>query len=325
MSADVVPAREEQSGPTIQRSRVDDAWDAWDRFFFAPASTATLAVVRITYGTLLTLWTITLGPDLRAFFMASGTFPEHPDRNWTTGVLEWFPSDTAVVALWAVMLVAAICLTIGFQTRLVAVLCAVAVLSFQRRNPYVFNSGDLLVRQIAFYLALAPAGVALSLDAWLRDRRSVWHFPQRAQWPLRLLQIEVSLGYLWSMWAKVRGTMWNDGTALNYALRIVDLQRVPLPDFVFDSVLLLNLMTFGTLVLELCIALFVWNRRLRPYVLIAGAFMYLMIDLTITVGFFSFAIFVAYLAFVPGDAMERWLGRLRERRGRRREAAASSA
>ena len=325
MTADALQSRGHE-GPVIRRSRLDRAWDAWDRFFFEPASTAPLAMVRITYGTLLTLWTISLGPDLREFFMTSGTFPTHPDLSWHVALLQYTNSDTAVVVLWAVLLVSAICLTIGFQTRLVSVLCWVAVVSFQRRNPYVFNSGDLLVRHIPFYLMLAPAGVALSLDRWLRDRQ-LWDFPRRAQWPLRLLQLEVSLGYLWSVWAKVRGNMWNDGTALNYALRLVDLQRVPVPEFVFDSLILMNLMTFGTLVVELSIAVFVWNRKLRPYVLGLGVLLHLSIDLTITVGFFSFAMFVSYLAFVPPDTMERFLLRVRERRAGRRAPtrAATSA
>ena len=66
---------------------------------------------------------------------------------------------------------------VTFFFYLAAVVCFVALLSFERRNPYVLNSGDLLLRHLLLFLALSPAGAALSLDA--RRQGDPWTFPLR--------------------------------------------------------------------------------------------------------------------------------------------------
>lgn len=301
--------------------------DAWQRFFFEAASTSTLAVVRIAYGMVVTVWTATLAPDLDTFFTAGGFLPEHPDSRFGIQLLRFVDTEAGVTALWALLLVAAIALTLGAGTRVAALVVLVLVVSFQRRDPWILNSGDLVLRNLAFFLALAPAGAALSLDRWLRTRRdprdAFWQHPSRAPWPLRLIQIELSLGYLFAVWAKARGETWNEGTAVGYALRIDDLVRFAPPAFVTEWLPLVNLLTYGTLAVELALAVLVWNRRLRPWVLGAGVAMHLLIDLTVQVGFFSYTVLVAYLAFVPPETMDRVVSAVRTRVGRVADPAAA--
>ncbi len=67
--------------------------------------------------------------------------------------------------------------------------------------------------------------------------------------------------YLFTVWAKARGERWFGGTAVSESLRVDDLMRFGLPDALTDSVLLANLLTFGTLAVELALALLIWNRR----------------------------------------------------------------
>jgi hypothetical protein len=118
---------------------------------------------------------------------------------------------------------------------------------------------------------------------------------------LRLVQIQISVLYLAAVWAKMRGTTWNDGTAVSYAFRMEDLERFPVPGFVTDTVVIANLLTYGTLAAELAIGILVWNRILRPWVLLVGIGLHLGIDYSTRVGFFSYAVLVAYIAFVPPE------------------------
>jgi hypothetical protein len=94
---------------------------------------------------------------------------------------------------------------------------------------------------------------------------------------------------------------WNDGTAVAYALRLEQIHRLPIPDFVVTQPVVVNLLTYGTLAVELTIAILVWNRRARPWVLGAGVVLHLLIDYALVVGFFSLAMFVLYLAFVSPE------------------------
>jgi vitamin K-dependent gamma-carboxylase-like protein len=292
----------------------------WERFWFEPTSVATLAVVRIAFGIVAFFWTLSLTPDLMNFFGRDGFVPEQPSNRFWIGVLSPAAPDWLVYVVFAVTLVAAVCLVVGFHTRIAAVLVFVGILSFERRNPFVFNAGDVLVRNLAFYLMLAPSGVALSIDAWRHARDTFWEFPKRAPWALRLIQVQLSVVYVATVWAKVRGNDWNDGTAVSYALRLDDLARIGVPSWFATSEIVSNLLTFGTLAIEASLAILVWNRKARPWVLGAGVLMHGLIAVNIKVGFFTMAMLVAYLSFTPADTMERLLDRSRTRKASRTRA-----
>lgn len=285
----------------------------WDRFWFAPTSLATLAVVRIAFGLIMFLWGLAIAPDSLSFFSPHGVLPEHPATGTRWGLLALWNSDLAVVLVIAVLLVSAAALTVGFKARLGALLAWVALISLTRRDPFAFNSGDAVLRNIALFLALSPCGEALSLDRRRADRASFWTFPHRAPWAMRLIQVQISMGYLFTVWAKARGERWFGGTAVSESLRVDDLVRFGLPDALTDSVLLANLLTFGTLLVELALALLIWNRRWRPYVIVAGIALHLFIEMTFALGFFSTVMIASYLSFVPEESMESFLGRVRTR------------
>jgi hypothetical protein len=302
---------------TRAREHLSTAVDGWNRFWFEPVSTAPLAVFRVVFGLVLFFWTLSLLPELSPFFTKNGILPQQAHlTGGAWGLFGTFTSETAVVIVWVLLLVASIALVLGVFSQLAAAIAFVAVLSFEQRNIWVFNSGDALIRLLCFYLIFAPASASLSLRTFLRDRDEFWRFPARAAWPMRLMQLQFSAVYLFAVWDKTRGTTWNNGTAVSIALRITDIQRFPVPGFVSHSLLLSNLLSFGTLVIELSLAVLIWNRTLRPYVLLAGLSLHLGIEYAIRVGFFGVSILSMYLLWVPPERMEAVLLALRRRLSR---------
>ncbi|MFH5207219.1 HTTM domain-containing protein [Antrihabitans sp. NCIMB 15449] len=279
--------------------------EAWRKFWFEPQSAATLGFIRIAYGVLAIAWTVSLLPDLHVLFGESGVQPKAAPGDYQWSVLNIWSGDIAVWAVWGTLMVGSIALTLGWHSRLAALLVFVCMVSFQRRDIYVFNSGDVLVRMEALMLALAPCGAALSLDR-RRTAGSFWSAQLRAPWVIRLMQVQLSLIYLVTVHGKVAGTTWNDGTAVAYALQLRDLQNFAAPEWLWTSPFFMNVATWGTLLVELALGVFVWNKRLRPYVLIAGVVMHLMILTSLAVAFFSFAMFILYLSFVSPETAMRW-------------------
>lgn len=288
----------------------------WNRFWFEPVSTSTLGLVRIAFGLITFIWAITLIPDLRAFYSSGGVLPKQPSEAWTWGLLQHSSTMTMVLVAFVVLVVGSVGMCLGLWTRFSSLLVFVALMSIERRNPWVLNTGDWLLRILSFYLLLAPAGAALSLDRYLRHKDRFWDAPLRSPWIIRLIQIQLSAVYLFSVWAKVQGTTWNNGTAVSYALQIGDFARVHVPHAIASSGLLSGFMTYGALATEFSMAVLIWNRKARPYVMAAGVTMHLLIDGTMLVGFFSYEVFIAYLAFIPEDRLDIWLTRLRARFGR---------
>jgi hypothetical protein len=281
-----------------------DPVQAWRSFWFKPTPMYTLGLVRIGFGALAVAWTLSLLPDLYDLFGPNGVAPQQPNRAYQWGVFDVWTGEPALLIGWGVLLVSAIALTVGWHSRLAAVLVFVLILAFQRRDPFVFNAGDVLIRIEALFLALSPCGAALSLDR-RRTAGSFWSAQMRAPWPLRLMQVELSIIYLFTVQMKLAGETWPQGTAVSYALRLRDMQILPSPAWVTSNALIINVSTWGTLVLELSLGILVWNPRLRPWVLAAGVVMHLAIMITIAVAFFTFAMYILYLAFVSPDTVQR--------------------
>ncbi|MBV9350903.1 MAG: HTTM domain-containing protein [Mycobacterium sp.] len=285
-------------------SRRPSAVQAWRTFWFRPQPAYTLGLVRIAFGAVAIGWAFSLLFDLHQLFGPHGVEPQQPGGAFRWGIFAIWTGDRALTIGWAVLLVSSIALTLGWHTRLAALAVFVLIFSFEYRNPWVFNSGDLAMRIEALFLALSPCGAALSLDQ-ARSSGKFWSAQQRPCWPVRLMQVQLSLIYFASVQAKLNGNAWPQGTAVSYALRLQDMVLLPVPHWLSNSALLMNAATWATIALELSIAILVWNRRLRPWVLAAGVVMHTMIMITIAVGFFTLAVFVLYLAFVPPETVER--------------------
>lgn len=287
--------------------------DGWERFWFAPQSTAPVEVVRIVFGAVATAWMLSLAPILEPFFGPDAAIPapELPAGGWT--LLSLAHGSTLIWVLWLGGVLGAVALTVGYRTRLAALLVFVVMMSVNRWAPLAFNAGDGLLRVLSFYVLLMPAGSAVSVDRWRTDPERLWAFPRRAPWALRLAQIQLSVIYLATVWEKAGGVLWRDGSAVSFALRIGDITRLPVPSLVTDSLVLAQLATYGTLVAEFAIGVLVWNRVARPWVLALGVILHLSIEITLAVGFFGLAVLTLYLAFLPPHRAEQVLLAARER------------
>jgi hypothetical protein len=267
------------------------AADVWNRFWFAPAPTTTLSALRVGVGILALVSGLVLLPDTEAFYA--------PTRIGTT----------VARFIDAALIVAAVCLVIGFRTRAASIAVAGGLIILSNANPVIFNGGDSLLRHLAVVVALAPAGVGLSLDR-RRLRGEWWDCPAAPVWPVRLVQIQVAVMYAAAVAHKLGGVTWWDGTAASYPLRIATVTRFPVFAGVADSPVVAYLLTWGTLAIEAAIPLLVWNRKCRPWVLALGIGLHLSFDVALRAGLFSWVVFVAYVAFVPPETMGAVFARL---------------
>jgi hypothetical protein len=298
--------------------------DKWRSFWFTPEPAYSLGLVRIAFGALVVVWTSRLMPDLYSLFGDDGVVPRHPALDYRWGIFQIWSGDNALLIGWVLLLLSAIAMTVGWHSRVAAILVCVLVISFMRRDPYVFNAGDGLISVLGLYLALSSCGAALSLDQ-RRRTGSFWSAQCRARWPIRLLQVQLSLIYLISVQAKLSGSTWVDGSAVSYAWRVHGQWAIlPAPQWLVNNSLLVNVATWGSLVIELSIAVLVWNRRWRFWVLAAGVVLHLAILVNMSVGFFTPAMFVLYLAFVPWETVQRMSNALKARSPRLRNARESA-
>ncbi|HEX2420990.1 MAG TPA: HTTM domain-containing protein, partial [Acidimicrobiia bacterium] len=153
------------------------------------------------------------------------------------------------------------------------------------------------------------SGACLSLDSLLRGGRNK-PIPLVEAWPIRFVQLHISIGYLLTFYLKTRGDTWFDGTALWYALNLDDLARFDVPQ-VLVTPPLGTVFTLLAVLTEAFVGLGVWWRRTRAPALLAGIALHAGIALVMEIGFFSLVMVASYVAFVPSSAIEVVLNRLR--------------
>ena len=132
-------------------------------------------------------------------------------------------------------------------------------------------------------------------------------------WPVRLAQLQLSVVYVATVWHKVGGYTWLSGRAGMRLFRHEDMFRFVdhVPLWLADSMPLSQLVSWGTLSVELFVALAIWHPRLRRWAVAAGVLLHLSIDLLMVVGFFAPVMGLLYLAFTPPQVAARLLGPLR--------------
>ena len=164
----------------------------------------------MAFGVVVVAWTLTLLPDLYPFFGAQGVVRNTPISTTNGASSTIWPGDTALMIGW----VGAVVVGHRDDRRLAqparGCLVFVLVQSFVRRDPYVFNAGDAIIVLVALVLALSSCGAALSVDQ-RRRTGSFWSAQIRSPWPVRLLQVQLSLIYLVTVQAKLSGDSWLRG------------------------------------------------------------------------------------------------------------------
>jgi hypothetical protein len=278
-----------------------------DRVLWAPRPAWTAALVRILLGLVLLAWALTLLGDLDAFFSPDGLSPVAArDRFGWSG---FFVPDTLSEARTAVLVLAgaAVAILVGWRPRLWALVAFGLMVALQKRSPVIINSGDLALRDLVLLLALTPCGAAMSVDRWLRHgRAALATAPEVAPWGMRPLQLQVVTVYVFAFWTK-SGDLWANGTAVSTVLRVDDLQRLSVPDWVVSNVLLIAALTWGALAIEFALGFGLWFRRARHPLIVCGILLHGSIGAFLLVGFFGPTMVAGLCAFVAPATARRLL------------------
>ena len=289
-------------------------WRAWQVFLWNPVSPLGLSVFRTVFA-LLVIWNILLIlPDLTVFYSEKGVLPFEVSQRLLgaprLNLFRWLPRTDGVIYFFAFSLVAsAFSLMIGLFTRVSAFFVFLLLVSFDHRNIFILNSGDTLMRLMAFYLIFAPSGAALSVDrlwAIFQGREKVDVVKRVPAIMLRVMQFQLSVLYFSAFVWKVQGKGWVSGEAVYFTTRLEDFLRFPMPDFA-RSLWFSRLASWGTLVVEGAMGTLVWVPRLRPYVLLAGLSLHLGLEYSMTIPIFQLVIMSCYVLFVDGEAIEKVL------------------
>lgn len=290
-----------------------------DKALFGWGSPVTFGVVRMVTGFLALVNFLMISIDFEAWYTEKGFVPVWHSQKLAGNQLRfdllWNVTDSRITAAFYVLLCVACLFTfLGLFTRIASIAMFLLIVTFHHRNTDILHSGDTLLRQMAFFVMIAPSGKACSLDRVI----GLWRgkapivLPDVSIWPQRLMQFQVTIVYFTTVWHKWTGTHWRDGTATWFVPQLHEFDRFPMPPFV-DQQPFVMIATYGTLLIELGVAFLAYAKPMRRWILLAGVFLHAGIEYRFNIPLFSFIMCSTYLAFYDGEEFSAFARRIGER------------
>jgi len=275
------------------RSRLSAWW-------FGDQSVYPLILCRIGVG--LTLFGAYLAflPEYTALFGADGLAQGLGLRR-----MGWFGDiPYAHTAAYVVMLTSSLFFALGIATRTSAVLIIATHLIMRAITVHYMWGWSSVVLAFVLYIACSgPCSRYGLITAW-RTRQGPTEKVTPA-WTVRLIQIHICTIYLASAWCRLDNSDWLLGRKLEGALISTDYSRFP-GVFWTEIAPLIAAATYAAWFIELTAPLMLWVRRVGRYWALALMGMHIVLELTITVGWWQTLMFSLLVVFLdPG-----WSARL---------------
>ena len=278
---------------------------AWDKFFFEPKPVDSLALFRILWFLNVFIMAIIDFSNINDFYgphalVSLGTVKAQfafPHVN----IFHFFNSSYGFVqSLFVVYVLAIISSIVGYYTKTSIFIVLVCMTSFHQRNIWLLSSSELLMRIITLYLVFSPCGHAFSVDS-IKGKVKEW-----SPWVLRIIQIQLSVIYVWTVWHKLKGDTWFDGTALYYATRLESMKNFTVP-FLLDWMPFLKFATWMTLIIELALGILIWFKEFRRPLIILGILFHLGIEYMMSIPFFEINMILLLLLFIPPEEVRSFI------------------
>lgn len=212
----------------------------------------------------------------------------------------WLGTGALLIGYRSQLAAAGSALTLGFSVRYLG---GVLQQDLFRGHHHVY-----LLLSVLGCLAFTPCGRSYSLDRWRQLQRAVPPLPERGpSWALRLMAVQLSAVYFWGAFDKTHAG-WLSGAKLESQLLELVFDSDP-PGFAGWHALLAAAAIFTTL-LEYALALGLWFRRGRRWLVPLGIAFHLLIYATMPVSIFSALACLLYLAYLDPDEVHAAIERL---------------
>ncbi len=313
MSGAVKPATQ------VQRALAVVA-DAWSRLWFQDRSTLPLELSRVGIGAALL---INYGLATRYFFelssesawIAQAAIGGPVDDPWQQSIFFYLTSSWQLLACHYIFLLSCAAFMLGWRTSWVKWIVLVGEISYAHYNVILTYGVDRILCSLLVILCLAPIGRALSVDrvrevrAAKREDVTAVPAPYRSPWAgacIRLMQIQMATLFFYSAVYKLHGDDWLNGNAVWIVFSHANFYNPFLLNLFASHYWLVNVATYGTLLIEIAFPFLIWQRATRPYLLAAAIFLHLQIALFMGMPYFSFVMIMGHMSFVRPE----WLAAL---------------
>lgn len=296
---------------------IDKAVTQWMRIWFQEQTTTPLEIIRIGIAAILFInYGLFSGEEILELYGDAGMISKESlmpyiEDPWLQSLLYYISEPWQLMAFYSLFLFSCLMLVLGWHTSFFKWIVFIGHLSFTYRNPAATYGVDAITISILLILCLAPIGKALSLDR-VRKVRKAKYRGLETQLPLptsrwgfactRLIQIQMAILFFFSAAEKLYGDAWWYGNAVWMAITNYQTAFMPV-GFLAENYWLINLATYGVLLLEFSYVFLIWGQKTRPYLLVGAIALHLIFIAFLGLYFFAAAMILGHFSFVR----HRWL------------------
>ncbi|MBN9122499.1 MAG: HTTM domain-containing protein [Planctomycetes bacterium] len=217
-------------------------------------------------------------------------------------VLRMLPDSWGPQAVFAVWVLSAVGLLVGWRPLVCGLIAWVCTLSVWTVNPGPHNGGDRLRHTLLLMVAVSCPGAVWGVSS-LRTRTDPRPLVVPG-WPVKILFVQLAALYFFSGYYKVISPLWRSGYVMYWASH--DLYWSLYPGVALRvPVWLHQLSAWVTLVWELGFPVLAVMRGTRAVTLVLGVIFHLGTLFTLEVGNFALYSIACYTAFAPWERLRR--------------------
>ena len=292
----------------------------WSRIWFQPSTTTPLEIARIGVGSAILFHYAMATQFLFVFWGDSGWLPTdvallYVNVPWTQSIHFYFSAPWQWIAFHALFLFCTALFVVGWRTSWVKWIVLLGQISYDYRNLTISYGAHSITASLLFILCLAPIGRTMSLDRVRAVRAAKLKRlddtlpPNESPWAgacIRLMQIQMAVLFFYSGVEKIRSDDWWNGDAIWLAFNTFEFENSPLVWLLAGQYWLVNVATYGTILLEIVYAFLIWPRPTRPYLLAAAVCLHSSFVILLGLVYFSIIMMMGHMSFLRPE----WLARL---------------
>ncbi len=268
-----------------------------------------LALLRISLAILIGVDLIARARDLTAHYTDLGIMPcsvaimDNPIASvWSAHL--WGGSFAYQAVLFSIAGALAVCLLLGYRTRVVTIVSWYLLISLHTRNHAITFGVDQLLRMLLFWSMFLPLGARWSLDS----RRAMTETPTRVlSAASAAILVQVFLVYFFAAQLK-SGPTWYDGTAVERTLNLYTTAE-PFGRWLLQFPRVLEFLTYSSWTLEFFGAFLLFSPfftvACRLVLIMAFATLQIGFSQTLNLGLFPWVSIAAMLPFAPSCVWDR--------------------
>ena len=221
-----------------------------------------LAIFRIFLALLLIINLIIRFTNLTAHYTDKGVLPLEAIKSfkpWYLSIFSLSDNHWFLVSLFFLGILFAIMMLIGYHSKIATIVIWYFFFSIHIRNPYILQGGDSFIQLLLFFCVFLPLGGDLSVDKYLSGKLQ----KEKSVFSVATIGIllQAPLMYLSTAILKSRSEIWQDGTAIYYALNL-DAYATAFGKYLLGFPHLIKILSFAVPIFEF----------VGPFILLISAF-----------------------------------------------------